>query len=303
MKPFLAMTPTATSSDDDQDLKQEVKRILTLQKTQLLTEWKKMDSSGFEPAAKLDLQAAVINQLYIRKATSDKTSQQRRDSETLPEQTEHSLQDHPPREISSRLLPSGGLTASTQPYEHTQAQFAEMNRNFARHADQIEQLERTSRSLNLILYNVPETEPDAKGRSDSFQGCIDDTFCSPVLQELFFTEDRFDCTDFPHLERVGRLFPGKQKARPMRIVFRSADVKHVFLSNTIAIRQSGVRIDDDLTRLQQQERQTLDSDFRQLKAKGYKPFFRGSQLKYHCNNVLSTCNRGQSSKVLLATEV
>ena len=44
------------------------------------------------------------------------------------------------------------------------------------------------------------------------------------------------------------------------------------------LRQAGLKVDDDLTRLQQQERKSFGDDFAVLKAKGHNPFFRGSQL-------------------------
>lgn len=47
------------------------------------------------------------------------------------------------------------------------------------------------------------------------------------------------------------------------------------------LRREGIRADDGLTRGQQKQRQALSHDFQVLTNKGYKPFFRGSQLKYY----------------------
>ena len=73
------------------------------------------------------------------------------------------------------------------------------------------------------------------------------------------------------------------------------------MAYTKELRQTGIRVDDDITRLQQQQRQELDDDFKILKAKGYKPFFRGSQLKCRVNNKLRLCSKGQAGKFLVAT--
>ena len=94
------MPPAATSLDDGHNLGQEVRRILTLQKQQLLEAWKKMDSSGFEPASKLDLQAAVIDQLYSNTGISDDLMQEQNHSGSLAEsrdQTDTASPASPPK--------------------------------------------------------------------------------------------------------------------------------------------------------------------------------------------------------------
>ena len=62
------------------------------------------------------------------------------------------------------------------------------------------------------------------------------------------------------------------------------------------LRQGGIRCDDNLTRLQQQERQGLSEDFSALKAKGHKPFFRGSELKLYYADKMHTCTQSQAQK-------
>ena len=79
------MSSAATSLDDRQDLRQRIRGILTLQKQQHLEGWSEMDSSGFEPASNLDLQAAVNDQLYSGTGLSDDFVQQRNHSGSLAE--------------------------------------------------------------------------------------------------------------------------------------------------------------------------------------------------------------------------
>ena len=62
------------------------------------------------------------------------------------------------------------------------------------------------------------------------------------------------------------------------------------------MRAKGISVDDDLTRVQQQERQGLSDDFSGLKSKGHKPFFRGSELKYHFANKMHTCEKGKANR-------
>ncbi len=62
-------------------------------------------------------------------------------------------------------------------------------------------------------------------------------------------------------------------------------------------RHAGIRPDDDLSRPQQQERHNLDSDLQQLKTKSYKPFFRGSQLRYYSDSNMHACKKSHASRV------
>ena len=123
-----------------------------------------------------------------------------------------------------------------------------------------------------------------------------------VLEEMHSDDDN---VKYAQTERIGRVSIGTKKARPIRITFHTMFSKHAyaFLAYAKDLRQAGIspRVDDDLTRLQQQQRQDLDGDFKILKAKGCKPFFRGSQLKCHVNNELRLCSKGQASKFFTAT--
>ena len=61
-------------------------------------------------------------------------------------------------------------------------------------------------------------------------------------------------------------------------------------------RKADIRLDDDLTQLQQQERRTLGMKSHRLKTKGHEPVFRGLQLKFYFNNSAHTCLKGQACK-------
>ena len=94
--------------------------------------------------------------------------------------------------------------------------------------------------------------------------------------------------------RLGRY---SSKPRPLLVCFTSDKEKHAFLKHAKTLRQAGVRCDDHLTRLQQQERQVLSEDLHSaLKAKGQAPFFRGSELKYFNADKMHTCKQSQAQK-------
>ena len=49
-----------------------------------------------------------------------------------------------------------------------------------------------------------------------------------------------------------------------------------------------------------QQRKGLSTDFQCLKARGYKPFFRGATLKYRDGPLIRKCARGEANKVVEA---
>ena len=74
---------------------------------------------------------------------------------------------------------------------------------------------------------------------------------------------------------------GWMHTAPIRVQFRSTNDKHAFLKHAKHLKDVRVRYDDDLLRLQQQQRQDMATDFDTLKSKGHTPFYRGSPLKFH----------------------
>ena len=98
-------------------------------------------------------------------------------------------------------------------------------------------------------------------------------------------------------QRLGRYCPDATRPRPVRLKFGTLDGKHLFLKYAKVVRQAGLKADDDLTPLQQQERTLLEEDAETLRIKGYHPFFRGSQLHYCHNEKMHTCRKGKAGSV------
>ena len=94
------------------------------------------------------------------------------------------------------------------------------------------------------------------------------------------------------LERLGRQSPDNSRPRPLRVKFGTLQGKHLFLKHAKVLRQAGFKVDDDLTRLQQQEHKSFGDDFAVLKAKGHNPFFRKSQLQFYADKM----QKGQSKR-------
>ncbi len=133
-----------------------------------------------------------------------------------------------------------------------------------------EDLDREKRQLNLTVYNVPETtEKDDYGV---------ERFCS-LLDKCMPDGRHCEGADWGQV-RLGRHCPDQERPRPIRVVFKSLDDKHTFLKHAKHLKTVSLRYDDDLTRLQQQQRQDMAADFDTLKSKGHKPYYGGSSLKF-----------------------
>ena len=152
---------------------------------------------------------------------------------------------------------------------------------------QAEADERDFNKYTLVLYGVPEELQDnpCAGVSE-----IAHTNLTSIVPEVV-SESK---------EEYARFGRPSSKPRPLLVSFTSDQAKHVFLRHAKTFRQAGIRCDDYLTRLQQQERQALSEDFTALKAKGHKPFFRGSELKYHHADKIHTCRQSQAHKAPVA---
>ena len=104
----------------------------------------------------------------------------------------------------------------------------------------------------------------------------------------------------PSVERIGRKSANSTESRPMRLRFLSLSDRHDFLKYASQFRPVGIRLDDDLTRLQQQQRQAWNDDFQLLKAKGCKPLCRGAWLRCRVGDKSVTCNKGQAANISAA---
>ena len=182
----------------------------------------------------------------------------------------------PPHTVISTPRPLAAEPSVTD----QQRRWTEHTRRLEEHGLKQEELNRLSRRHNLILYNLTED--------------LNDTLTEvwEIVQEKY----RHDlCIDGP-LERLGRRSPDNSRPSPLQVKFGTQQSKHLFLKHAKVLRQAGFKVDDDLTRLQQQERKSFGDDFAVLKAKGHNPFFRGSQLHFYANK-MQTCRKGKASAI------
>ena len=310
------MTNAATTADAEDSVWDDPLRILTSKVPVLKAVWKKLDHSGFEHATKDQLRLALLKRAFRKEFASE------HESETAPDKTTVSpfSIEKPPMITTSQ--PSSGLRTefrekraaarqetptmsfkeaissparSPVPSSHCndfEKRLAEAEFLLKEHKQKLremdrkaEALDRQSKQLSLIVYNVPETaEKDTQG---------------VVALDRFLFECMPDFDTCEHdwkMQRLGTYCHDQKRPRPVRMTFGSNNDKHAFLKHAKHLKEIGFRYDDDLTRLQQKERQDLSADFNTLKTKGHKPVYRGSSLKFRHADKTRTCRRNGASR-------
>ena len=269
-----AMTSTTSIRSLADNTSLSPSHIIRSTKPQLLKLWNTVNPNGFQHVAKADLQIALVQHL-VDTTTKPETSRSPQANDALPSTPlSDATAGFPPRIASSPAIQRQGLqNAGFSRDEH--------ERVLKEHGRKLEELDRLSRRSNLILYNLKEgIELGQSAWTDGNE---------PLPEEV---KQRISMCY--QTERLGRL--STDRSRPLRIRFDTEDDKHRFLQYSAQCRKAGVRIDDDLTPLQQHDRKDLSDDFGVLKAKGHKPFFRGSELKSYSENKMHTCSRGRAGK-------
>ena len=154
----------------------------------------------------------------------------------------------------------------------------------------LEHLLRHSKRNNLVVFGVPESLayslPAQLARH--MQGVL---FQATPASELTTVRSPF---------RLGKWKQGQLKPRAVLVELMSVGAKHTTFQASSRLRAARIRLDEDLTPQQMQQRKGLSTDFQCLKARGYKPFFRGATLRYRDGPVIRKCARGEANKVVAA---
>ncbi len=100
--------------------------------------------------------------------------------------------------------------------------------------------------------------------------------------------------------RLGKWKQDQGKPRAVLVELLSVAAKHTAFQASKRLRAMKVRLDEDLTPQQMKTRRGLSTDFQCLKARGYKPFFRGITLRYRDGPLIRKCARGEANKVMAA---
>ena len=117
---------------------------------------------------------------------------------------------------------------------------------------------------------------------------------------LFQTDPASELTVVRSAYRLGKWRQSQPKPRAVLVELISVAAKHTAFQASSRLRASKIRLDEDLTPQQLKQRRGLSTDFQCLKARGYKPFFRGPTLKYRDGALIRKCARGEANKVVAA---
>ena len=104
----------------------------------------------------------------------------------------------------------------------------------------------------------------------------------------------------PCYSNGGKWRQSQPKPRAVLVELISVAAKHTAFQASSRLRASKIRLDEDLTPQQLKQRRGLSTDFQCLKARGYKPFFRGPTLKYRDGALIRKCARGEANKAAAA---
>ncbi|DBA71861.1 TPA: hypothetical protein ACH3X2_010910 [Trebouxia sp. C0005] len=156
--------------------------------------------------------------------------------------------------------------------------------------EQLERLHRHSKRNNLIVFGVPESAalqtPAALARH--LQGL------------LFQTTTASGLTQVRSAFRLGKWKQDQSKPRAVLVELLSVAAKHTAFQASSRLRADSIRLDEDLTPQQMKQRRNMSVDFQCLKARGYKPFFRGVKLRFRDGAVIRTCAKNEANKVVAA---
>jgi hypothetical protein len=276
------MTAPAAPADVKDNLLLQIRRLLDKSKPELQKEWKEVDCSDFEPVAKADLLAALLCRL-LRGASDLDSAQSQPSSSTSPVASPTNTST--PAKSFKEAVASPARSSDCNKFEKRLAEaelsLKEHKQRFRELDRKAEALDREKRQLNLIVYNVQETAEEDDHGIEEFLSLLDK--CMP---------DGSNCEGAQWDQaRLGTYCPDQNRPRPIRVQFRSMNDKHTFLKHAKHLKEVSLRYDDDLTRLQQKQRQDMSADFDTLKSKGHKPFYRGSSLKFRHADKTRTCRR------------
>ena len=275
-----AMTALTAPADVNDDLLLQIRPLLDMSKPELQRVWTEVDCSDFEPVAKPDLLAAILCRL-LRGASDLDSAQSQPSSSTVPvaSLTNTSTPTKSFKEAVASPARSSDSTKFEKRLAETRVSLKEHKERLRELDGRAEALERENRQLNLVVYNVPDTAEQDDNGAETLVSLLGK--CMPEDYEGFRWQQ----------SRLGTLRPDQERPRPIRIHFESLSDKHTFLKHAKHLKEIILRYDDDLTRLQQRQRQDMAADFDTLKSKGHKPFYRGSSLKFRHADKIRTCKR------------
>ena len=301
------MTPQAAHKANRSDIVLLSQQIVDYTRPQLFAVWKELNPDGYEPGSKKDLQKYFIERFgqhyrqrictpvpFAVNSQTPSTASDRQE-ENFPSTASRPTEDLPQRLSYSRAVQRASDDTDRKRRE-CEERLIKPERASEAHDRQFEKIKRDQKSLNLVIYNIPEEAERAKNRFEAMKTM--DTELNAAFNTALNKHEGKELFANPvAADRLGKFVAERNKPRPVRLMFSSLMHKHSFLGFSKDFRQAGFRLDDDLTRSQQAERKNLSLDFQSLKTKGYQPYFRGSVLQYYSDNKNHMCGKGKADAI------
>ena len=152
---------------------------------------------------------------------------------------------------------------------------------------QTEHMLRYSKRQNLVVFGVAESS-----------ACTTPEALAAHLHSLLFGDVPSSAAPLVSCAyRLGKWKAAQKKPRAVLVELTTVSAKHRAFKASSRLRASHIRLDEDLTPQQMHQRKGLSSDFLGLKVRGFKPFFRGTTLKYRDGGVVRQCAKGGANKI------
>ena len=175
--------------------------------------------------------------------------------------------------------------------QNSQAQSNAQHDNCRQHrmesSPQTEHMLRYSKRQNLVVFGIAESS-----------ACASPEALTAHVQSLLF--EGLPSSAAPLVScayRLGKWKAAQTKPRAVLVELTTVSAKHRAFKASSRLRANRIRLDEDLTPQQMRQRKGLSSDFLGLKVRGFKPFFRGTTLKYRDAGVVRQCAKGGANKI------
>ena len=146
---------------------------------------------------------------------------------------------------------------------------------------------RVSKRQNLVVFGIAESS-----------ACASPEALAAHVQSLLF--EALPSSAAPlvsYAYRLGKWKAAQTKPRAVLVELTTVSAKHRAFKTSSRLRVNRIRLDEDLTPQRMRQRKGLSSDFLGLKVRGFKPFFRGTTLKYRDAGVVRQCAKGGANKI------
>ena len=134
---------------------------------------------------------------------------------------------------------------------------------------QTEHMLRYSKRQNLVAFGIAESS-----------ACATPEALAAHVQSLLFEDVPSSASPLVSCAcRLGKWKVAQKKPRAVLVELTTVSAKQRAFKASSRFRASRMRLDEDLTTQQMQQRKGLSAEFLGLKVRGSKPFFRGTALR------------------------